>query len=367
MKWGGSSSSSSITTAAAQQLLDQLSNPDWGQMSDGTDNLAAVKDGTAYGGFTLNGSAVDAVNYSVTHALQQLRSSRSCCSLADLTPTARDAGAAALADSQFSYVCRQGELQPIMLQLLQTIPEIQFPYELGSQQCIPQLYNSLEKQTLILISMPGASLPADSPQQQQQQQKKRRLKSTAEAAASQSLQARGTQAHMDPVAACTAAFSIGNQPPPGETLAYWLFVSPVVLADQKLTEKLLEALGPGAADLSSFYGNSTFPAASTAGAKHGSWLSEQHMLKLMEDLPELLKDHVLLLQQAAGQCMLVPVGWLHWVINVRPCLKIACEIMPLYQLPAAAAVHRFIRSRFNGLPKEYTGKAATILDSFNLV
>jgi hypothetical protein len=274
-----------------------------------------------------------------------------------------------MADSKFSYVCGKGELQPIMLQLLQTIPEIQFPYELGSQQCVPQLYKSMEKQTLILISMSGASLPADSPQHHQQQ-RKRRLRSTSEAAAAAAaaeslpLQARGTHAHMDPVAACTAAFSIGNQPP-GETLAYWLFVSPVVLADQKLTEELLEALGPEAADLSSIYGNSTFPA--STGARHGSWLSEEHMLKLMENLPEHLKVHVLLLKQAAGQCMLVPVGWLHWVINVCPCLKIACEIMPLHQLPAAAAVHRFIRSRFDGLPKEYTEKAATILDSFNLV
>lgn len=78
--------------------------------------------------------------------------------------------------------------------------------------------------------------------------------------------------------------------------------------------------------------------------------------KMMADLKAYLEDKfkgsidqpLIVLRQTPGMVIRVPPGWLHWVRNLRACLKIAFDLYKLADLPRVAKAASDITSRVFG-------------------
>jgi hypothetical protein len=74
----------------------------------------------------------------------------------------------------------------------------------------------------------------------------------------------------------------------------------------------------------------------------------------MQQVQEALGDrYAVLLEQRGGQGVSVPIGWMHWVFNLMPCIKIAWEVARAEQLAAAAVMQRRLRCKTVGQALDY--------------
>lgn len=74
----------------------------------------------------------------------------------------------------------------------------------------------------------------------------------------------------------------------------------------------------------------------------------------MQQVQAALGDrYAVLLQQRGGQGVSVPIGWMHWVFNLMPCIKIAWEVARAEELAAAAVMQRRLRCKTVGQALDY--------------
>jgi hypothetical protein len=83
-----------------------------------------------------------------------------------------------------------------------------------------------------------------------------------------------------------------------------------------------------------------------------STLNPQEISAVQQELGE---RHALVLQQRAGQGVSVPVGWMHWVFNMAPCLKIAWEVVRPQHMALAVQMQQRLRCKAHGLANDYLG------------
>jgi hypothetical protein len=74
---------------------------------------------------------------------------------------------------------------------------------------------------------------------------------------------------------------------------------------------------------------------------------------------ELGPKYSLMLSQGPGQGVSVPVGWMHWVVNLRPCIKVAWEVVRPQHMAGAGLMQRLLRSRALGLAPDYLALVPT--------
>lgn len=229
----------------------------------------------------------------------------------------------------------------------------------------------------------------------------------------------GTRGHLDPAAAVTYAIGLvppgQKQWDPATPLASWLFISPDVFADTALLRSLLWVLqhlkhqraAAGAAQhLAAMQGKRGRPIAARRAAQQavvaeaeafsqrwqqqkqqweeqpqrqqqqggcGDSDSEQLTAEEQEWLTSLLLysrldpgemaavqaelggQYAVVLVQRAGEGVWVPVGWMHWVHNSRPCIKCAWEVVRPQALAGCVLMHRRLRCRAHGLANDYLG------------
>ena len=231
-------------------------------------------------------------------------------------------------------------------------------------------------------------------------------------------QGTGTHGHLDPAAALTVAYALlpsDQQCQQEAVLAAWLFVSPVVFTRLPLLLKLLALqqlllserdvaaaaqqaasaeddktrAGPAArraaqqaqaaAAAKRAYHQQQYAAlvqqqqqqpggaAATESLSSDEQASLQVLLQGYKLTPaemgmiekEMGKEYAVVLEQRAGVGVSVPVGWLHWVVNVRPCIKVAWELARPQHIAGAVQMHRHVRCKMAGLPLDYMALAAT--------
>lgn len=224
----------------------------------------------------------------------------------------------------------------------------------------------------------------------------------------------GTRGHLDPAAAVT--YAIGLVPPgqkqwdPATPLATWLFISPDVFADSALLRRLLwvlqhlkhqRAAACAAQQLATMQGKEGRPIAARRAAQqavvadaeafHERWQQQKQQWEQRQqqgscedsDEPltaeeqewltslllynrldpgemaavqaELGGQYAVVLVQRAGEGVCVPVGWMHWVHNSRPCIKCAWEVVRPQALAGCVLMHRRLRCRAHGLANDYLG------------
>lgn len=143
----------------------------------------------------------------------------------------------------------------------------------------------------------------------------------------------GTWLHIDPAGALNTAFGYihaGQEPTwKRKTLAYWLFVPP---GDRVLAQQVLD------------YGiQQRWPGYSIELKRSGVPSYSQ----LIACARLFKKDGVFLLKQRHGMTIEVPPGWPHLVVNMRPCVKVAVEIIRVKDIPSYILAADHMHSVFN--------------------
>uniref|UniRef100_A0A383WM06 JmjC domain-containing protein n=1 Tax=Tetradesmus obliquus TaxID=3088 RepID=A0A383WM06_TETOB len=54
-------------------------------------------------------------------------------------------------------------------------------------------------------------------------------------------------------------------------------------------------------------------------------------------------QHAVLLDQYAGEGVSVKAGWMHWVANLQPCIKIAFEVLRPQDAAGVLQMQRYMR------------------------
>jgi len=232
----------------------------------------------------------------------------------------------------------------------------------------------------------------------------------------------GTRAHIDLAAALTYAFAVimdGQPMQPQAVLARWLFISPEVFVRLPLFRKLLwllqrlyrqravDACQQQLAELKQAAASTARPrrgraaaavSAEAARAEAALQQAQEELADLMQQqqaaavvdpagtsalstqeqdwLQDMLTDsrlspaemqvvavelgapYAVLLDQRAGEGVSVAVGWMHWVSNLLPCIKVAWELVRPEQMAMAVQMQRALRCRAQLLPSDYLAIAA---------
>jgi hypothetical protein len=185
-----------------------------------------------------------------------------------------------------------------------------------------------------------------------------------------------TRAHIDPVAALTRAEAVtkkSQQCDRNAALAVWLFISPAVWATPQLLRRLLWRVAQSAAaeDMLGSESRKAAAAAEAAAAEtdevaaspltpqEQDWLayllSSSTLSEVeMEGVEAALgTEYAIVHKQKAGEVMRVPVGWMHWVVNLLPCIKCAWEVVRPQDIAAALQTQLFVRCRAPRPPGDY--------------
>ncbi len=129
------------------------------------------------------------------------------------------------------------------------------------------------------------------------------------------------------------------------TLATWLFINPTALDAFK---KWLEKMGKSRGLLRD-----------EDGEQPKFYLTIDQMTAAAAD-PD-IKDHVVLIQQRAGDQVYVPPGYPHYVINHLPCVKVAYDTIELDHLPKYVVANQTVNTRIAPNATDYVDVAKVTL------
>jgi hypothetical protein len=118
-------------------------------------------------------------------------------------------------------------------------------------------------------------------------------------------------------------------------LAVWLLVHPAHL---KEFQGWLKANGMHAVLVSA-----------SVTTRHKVLLTADDMRAAAKALP----GKVVLLEQRSGDQVYVPPGWLHFVVNVEPCCKLAYDSVRPCQLPDYVVAHHTVNARVGYSAEDY--------------
>lgn len=154
----------------------------------------------------------------------------------------------------------------------------------------------------------------------------------------------GTGLHADPCAAINFAVAL-DQEDDGSVLAKWLFFKPSVQGIELVhtlikSRKLFAKVGKMPPDVTSRRkGGQVYVA---RGEVDKMPVMDASM---MEDIASKHHGDVELVEQRSGMAVHVPIGWVHAVVNVKPCLKLSFDFVPADEhalARAAVAWHKVV-------------------------
>ena len=153
----------------------------------------------------------------------------------------------------------------------------------------------------------------------------------------------GTRLHVDWTEALNIALAIDGYSDLSLALALWMFVSPAAL------ERVHRALIDDKQFLNKA-GKRRFP----KGLSSNEDVQEHLLSKAeMEYLAAKFPDGVMLVEQFAGEVVIVRPGWLHAVINLQPCLKLAFDRYVPEAFPQYAMSHVLVASKYGMVADDY--------------
>lgn len=164
----------------------------------------------------------------------------------------------------------------------------------------------------------------------------------------------GTGLHIDPAGALNVAAPYGREHR-DVVLAVWLFISPLVFANEVLTGKLLHAVFEGTA----------YAAAQPSLQLYTLFNKLEFTPQLMEKVKVVLgSTYAFVVEQKAGQVVIVLPGWAHVVYNKYKCTKVAVEKLGLCETVHVLQMQQRVRSCMPGeaLPADYMQVGSLVCD-----
>lgn len=84
----------------------------------------------------------------------------------------------------------------------------------------------------------------------------------------------------------------------------------------------------------------------------------------MLEVKDVLGDDAIVIDQCGMDCVNIRPGWMHFVVNLRPCLKVAFERLSVEDVVGIAHMSR-LRSRFVGLPADYEHTVSSLVSELS--
>lgn len=91
--------------------------------------------------------------------------------------------------------------------------------------------------------------------------------------------------------------------------------------------------------------------------ERGSVMTDMLNEREMRDIAEACKEHVQLVEQRSMDVVVVPPGWIHCVVNLQLCMKLAYDRCIEDDLPQVSLTHRMINVPWfrQASAQDYTG------------